>query len=232
MEKEHLTVKDMLTYDFASGSEKFALTSVPAEGSIRFFINGVCYTEKSGAFTRFKETINDEDHYYIIWAFSANRGGFDLLPEWHYMAVYESYLEDNISSVNIERALNALILINPDLLRTDFEYDKSKEKELVNYIASQVANGNLTYKAITNLYPDLKSDISNALIANSGRNDYMTDALNVLLMINPSLLHSSLTANDFDMDLVYKYVKYQISIGGINEEEFYKRFPHFLMKLD
>lgn len=185
MSRINRTYTDYLKYDFVNYSNTFKLLYKPSPGTIRLYVNGIEYDEYCKAFT-----YNESDNS-ITWKFTKELGGFDLKPSFLYIAIYDYYMEDNYSYENVEAAVNGLILINPDLLRTDFEYSKEKEKELVNYIARQISKGSLSYKAIAKLYPDLKDDISNVLIKSDSRNDFITDALNVLLLINPRLLHTN-----------------------------------------
>ena len=224
------TYVDYLTYDYLNTStdfKTFRLLYKPAPGTLRFFVNGVAYAEGTGAFT-YDETDNS-----ITWIFTEANGGYNLKPEYTYMAIYDYYISDNLSYASVEKAVNALILINPDLLRTDFDYDRSKEKMLVQYIARQISKGNLAYKAMLALYPDLAKDIGNAILTLEGRNDYLTDALNVLLLVNPKLLYNEdLDENNFDRELIIKYIKQQMEVGAIDEQEFYDRYPHMYRLLN
>ena len=217
------TYIDYLVYDTLNvdkEDKEFRLLYKPAPGSIRFFINGVQYLENTGAFEY------NEENNSIQWRWTPANFGFSLKPSYNYMAIYDYYVSDNLSYANIEQAVNGLILINPELLRTDFDYDTEKEKQLVNYISRQISKGNLSYKAITNLYPDLAKDISKSLLTISGQNNYLTDALNVLLLINPKLLYKDDLPEEFDKEMIIEYINYQIDSGAIDEDEFYSRYPH------
>lgn len=215
---------DYLNYDFINYSNpKFKLTHRPAKNSIRFFINGVCYTEASNAF------IYDEDMNIIEWGFTAEQGGFDLSSTWNYMAIYDFYLSDNSMYENIENAVNALILINTDLVKYgNIHDDMEKEKDFVGYLARQISKGNLTYNAIKANYPDLVELINAELISGKSNNRVMQDALNTLLIINPKLLYLNNLSDQISRDMVIEYIKQQISYGYIDREELFERYPEFI----
>ena len=206
------------------------MSAKPLPNSVRFYINGVCYTEEDGYFRVIHDTLTtDRPCYLIEWVMTEYRDGFDLKPSWHYMAVYETDKKNLINLYKIENALNALILINPDLLRTDFTYAKEKEQELIPYIVSQINKGNLTFNQVKALYPDLESQLKQGLVNGEGRNDVMLAALNILLMINPALLKTSFEDldtifSDDNIDMLYDYIEQQIRLGIIDDEIFKKRF--------
>lgn len=214
---------DYLNYDFLTYSNRFQLQHKPAPNSIRLFINGIVYTEASNTFTFNPETQTLE------WVFTAEHGGFDLKSTWNYMAIYDYYLIDNGFYDNIEKVLNALILINPDLMRWDDVSDtQEKEKELCNYISQQISKGNLSYKAIQQNYPDLIPTI-NKTIANFDKNSrQIQNALNMMLLINPKLLYIDTIHPDISRELIVDYIKQQISKGVMTKEEIISRYPDFL----
>ncbi len=157
-------------------------------------------------------------------------GGFDLSPSAHYIAIYDKYDIDNIGYENLEQMLNALIVINASLIR--FEDTIETELQFVNYMARQIGKGGLNYSLVNNLYPHLMHDVNKVLTTSlSGRNDYIEDAVNVLLMINPLLLHAtdpSRLPEGFNTDLLYEYIERQIAAGRISRELFEERYPQFL----
>ena len=215
---------DYLNYDFINyENPKFKLTHKPSRNSIRFFINGICYVEASNAFDY------DEELNIIEWKFTAENGGFDLSSKWNYMAIYDFYLSDNVLYENIENAVNALILINPELVKYgDLSDDIEKEKEFAGYLARQISKGNLTYNAIKSNYPDLMSLINKELVSSKSNGKVMQEALNTLLLINPKLLYLNNLSEDISRDMVINYIKQQISYGYINKEELLKRYPEFI----
>ena len=215
---------DYLNYDFIGYSNpKFKLTHKPARNSIRFFINGVVYTEASNAF------VFDEELNIIEWAFTAEKGGFDLLSSWNYMAIYDFYLSDNSLYENIENAVNALILINVDLVKYgSIADDIEKEKEFAGYLARQISKGNLTYNAIKINYPDLMDLINKELVSSKSNGRVMQEALNTLLLINPKLLYMNNLSSDISRDMIIEYIKQQISYGYINKEDLLNRYPEFI----
>ena len=215
---------DYLNYDFFGYTNpKFKLTYRPAKNSIRFFINGVLYTDASNAF------IYDEELNIIEWAFTADKGGFDLSPNWNYMAIYDFYLADNTLYENIENAVNALILINTDLVKYgNISDDIEKEKEFAGYLARQISKGNLTYNAVKVNYPDLMELINTELVSGKSNSRVMQEALNTLLLINPKLLYLNNLSQDISRDMVIEYIKQQISYGYINKDELLKKYPEFI----
>ena len=204
-------IRDILIYSVEYNmhfkkSEEFAfsLSTKPLPGTVKLYINGVSYSEKEGYFRI------DRENNLLVWMATDYRGGFDLKPFWTYIAEYEADRDDIINLYNIEKAINALILVNPDLLRTNFEYTRSKEQDLLPYLAAQIHKGNLTRERIIHAYPDLNVKdgrggltLDEAIESYSGRKDYMLLALNILIMTNPILLHSNASDIQSNIFMVY-----------------------------
>lgn len=79
---------------------EFHLQYKPVPNTIKMVINGIEYSE--GAFEY------DKSENKIIWRWTKEEGGFDLLPGWHVKIVYDfNYTENGISNIkNFHDSLN------------------------------------------------------------------------------------------------------------------------------
>lgn len=72
-----------------SSPNVFQLKYIPAQGNLRFYVNGVFYDLAE----EFYEL--DREGKTLTWKFPADKGGFDLKPHFRYLAVYDVYYEEN-----------------------------------------------------------------------------------------------------------------------------------------